>query len=331
MSLPRTMRALRVSSLAPDYGGCSIDEVPTPEPGAGQVLVRIRAAAIGFPDLLMTRGEYQHKPPLPFVPGGDMAGDVVALGAGVDSVAEGDSVVATYLGGGFGEYALYPAAALRPKPAKLDYAAASAFGAAYLTAYVALHRRAQLQPAEWVLVHGAAGGVGLAAVDLAKVLGARVIAASASDEKLAIIQRDYAPDAVVNSAPGFRERVKEITGGRGADIIYDPVNGDVFEESTRCIAFDGRLLIVGFTAGRIASFSSNMPLIKGFSIIGVRAGEYGRRHPERGAENMAAIWGLAEAGRLSPRVHATYPLERWREAFDVMASRRVVGRAVITP
>jgi NADPH2:quinone reductase len=286
---------------------------------------------VNFPDLLMTRGEYQHKPPLPFIPGMEMSGEIAALGEGVDQWKIGDQVVGGPRIGGFSEYAISGAAGLRRKPERLSFAAASAYGAAYLTAYVALVRRAQAQPGEWVLVHGAAGGVGLAAVDLAKVLGCRVIAASASDEKLAVIAADYAPDALVNVTGGFREQVKAITGGAGADIIYDPVGGDVFDESVRCIAFDGRLLVVGFTSGRIPTVSVNMPLIKGFSVVGVRAGEYGRRHPEKGRADTQAVWDLADQGRIRPRVHAELPLERWREAFDLLADRKVVGKVVIRP
>jgi NADPH2:quinone reductase len=325
------MRALVVDHLAPDYAGAAVREIETPTPGPGEVRVRVQAAAVNFPDLLMTRGEYQFKPPLPFISGMEMCGVVDALGEGVTAWATGDAVVGGAKTGAFAQYAIAQAAALRPKPAALGVAQAAAYNAAYLTAYVALVRRAQVQPGEWVLVHGAAGGVGLACVDLAKILGCRVIAASASDEKLAVIQRDYAPDAVVNVSGGFREQVKAITGGQGADVIYDPVGGDVFDESVRCIAFDGRLLVVGFTSGRIPSISVNMPLIKGFSVIGVRAGEYGRRFPQRGAENIRAVWDLADAGRIRPRVHAELPLDRWREAFDLLADRTVVGKAVIRP
>jgi len=325
------MRALVVSELAPDYAGAALREVETPTPGPGEVLVKVRAAAVNFPDLLMTRGEYQHRPPLPFTPGMEMSGEVAALGEGVTAWRLGEAVVGGAKTGGFAQYAVAPAAALRPKPERLSFAQASAYGAAYLTAYVGLVRRAQAQPGEWVLAHGAAGGVGLAAVDLAKHLGCRVIAASASDEKLALVQAEYAPDAVVNVTGGFREAVKAITGGAGADIVYDPVGGDVFDESTRCIAFDGRLLVVGFTSGRIPTISVNMPLIKGFSVIGVRAGEYGRRFPEKGRENATAVWDLADQGLIRPRVHAELPLERWREAFDLLADRKVVGKAVIRP
>ena len=325
------MRALIVRELQPDFAGVEVGEVPTPSPGPGQALVQVRAASVNFPDLLMTRGEYQLKPPLPFTPGLDLAGEVVALGEGTNGFAIGDAVVGGARLGGFAEYAVLETAGLSPKPDRLTFAEAAAYPAAYLTAYVALVRRANLQPGEWVLVHGAAGGVGLAAVDLAKVLGGRVIAASASDEKLAVIAREYAPDAVLNVGGGFREQVKALTGGRGADVIYDPVGGDVFDESVRCIAFDGRLLVVGFTSGRIPTVSVNMPLIKGFSVMGVRAGEYGRQFPDRGRENARAVAELAASGRIRPRVHAELPLARWREAFDLLASRQVIGKTVIRP
>lgn len=330
-STPPTMRALVVEALAPDFAGCAVREVATPQPGPGQVLVRVRAASVNFPDLLMTRGEYQFKPPPPFTPGLDLSGEVAALGGGVTGLALGQAVVGGARLGGFAQYAVLSAEALKPKPERLSFAEAAAYGAAYLSAYVALVRRARLEPGEWVLVHGAAGGVGLAAVDLAKALGSRVIAASASDEKLAKVQALYAPDAVVNVTGGFRERVKAITGGHGADVIYDPVGGDVFDESVRCIAFDGRLLVIGFTSGRIPTLSANMPLIKGFSVVGVRAGEYGRQFPERGRENTDAVWTMADTGVIRPHVHAQLPLERWREAFDLLAERKVVGKAVIVP
>jgi NADPH2:quinone reductase len=325
------MRALVVEHLAPDFAGCFVKDVPTPTPGSGEVLVRVRAASVNFPDLLMTKGEYQFKPPTPFTPGLDLAGEVVALGDGVTSFQIGDAVVGGARLGAFAEYAVLSADALKPKPERLSFAQAAAYGAAYLTAYVALVRRARLEPGEWVLVHGAAGGVGLAAVDLAKALGARVIAASASDDKLAAIQALYAPDATVNVTGGFREAVKAITGGVGADVIYDPVGGDVFDESTRCIAFDGRLLVIGFTSGRIPTVSVNMPLIKGFSVMGVRAGEYGRRFPDKGRENGEAVWRMADEGTIKPHVHAQLPLERWREAFELLSERKVIGKAVIIP
>jgi len=325
------VKALVVEALAPDFAGCALREIPTPTAGPGEALVRIKAASVNFPDLLMTRGEYQLKPPLPFTPGLDFAGEVAGLGEGVSGLEIGAAVVGGARTGAFAEFIVVPAKALKPKPARLSFGEAASYGAAYLTARVALVRRANLQPGEWVLVHGAAGGVGLAAVDLAKAMGARVIAASASDDKLAQVARLYAPDATVNVTGGFRDRVKEITGGRGVDVVYDPVGGDVFDESLRCLAFDGRLLVIGFTSGRIPTVSANIPLIKGISVMGVRAGEYGRQFPERGAEDQAAVWAMADAGTIRPHVHAQVPLERWREAFDLLAERRVVGKAVIVP
>lgn len=325
------MRALVVERLAPDYAGCLVKEVPTPSPGAGEVRIKVRAAAVNFPDLLMTRGDYQHKPALPFTPGLELSGEIDALGAGVEGWKIGDAVVGGAGGGGFRQYAVAPAASLKRKPGRLTFAQASAYATAYLTAYVSLVRRAQVKRGEWVLVHGAAGGVGLACVDLAKHLGCRVIAASASGAKLKIVNDEYAPDACVNVTGGFREAVKALTGGRGADVIFDPVGGDIFDESVRCIAFDGRLLTIGFTSGRIPTLPVNMALIKGFSLMGVRAGEYGRQFPAKGAENLEAVWTLADQGKIRPRVHAEFALDDWRAAFDLLADRAVVGKAVIRP
>ena len=325
------MKALVVEELAADYGGCRLKEIETPTPGPGEVCVRVKAAAVNFPDLLQTRGEYQHKPPLPFIPGMEIAGEVEALGEGVDRFQIGDAVVGGARIGGFSEFAVTPVQGLRAKPERLSFSEAAGYATAYLTAYVALVRRAQAQAGEWVLVHGAAGGVGLAAVDLARHLGCRVIAASASDEKLAVVREAYRPDATVNVTGGFRDEVKAITGGAGADIIYDPVGGDVFDESVRCVAFNGRILSIGFTSGRLPTLPVNLALIKGFSLMGVRAGEYGRKFPDKGRENQDAIWALARNGEVTPRVHAEYPLADWRAAFDSLADRKVVGKAVIRP
>ncbi len=324
------MRALVVEELAAEYAGCRVRDLPDPTPGPGEVLVRVRSGAVNFPDLMQTRGEHQHKPPLPFIPGMELAGDVIAVGEGVTTFRPGDAV-AGGARGAFAELASVPAAGLHRKPEGMTYGQAAGYPVCYLTAWVALVRRAQVQPGEWVLVHGAAGGTGMAAVDLARHLGCRVIAASASDEKLAVIQQTYAPDAVVNVSKGFKDRVKEITGGRGADVIFDPVGGDVFDESVRCIAFDGRILSIGFTSGRLPVLPVNYALIKGFSVMGVRAGEYGRQFPERGRENNAAIWRLADEGAVHPRVHAEYPLDSWREAYDTLAERTVVGKTIIRP
>jgi len=324
------MRALVVEELLPDYAGCVVKDIPTPEPGPGDVRIKVRAAAVNFPDLMQTRGEHQHKPTVPFVGGLELAGEVDAVGEGVTAFQPGDPVVSGGRGG-FAEYAILPAATLRRKPDKLSFSQAAGYPVAYLTAHVALTRCARAEAGEWVLVHGASGGVGLAAVDYAKLHGCKVIAASASDEKLAVIEKEYAPDATVNVTGGFRERVKEITGGRGADVIYDPVGGDVFDESLRCIAFGGRILSIGFTSGRLPVLPVNIALIKGFSVMGVRAGEFGRQFPAKGRENNEAIWNLAEAGLVKPRVDKEYALADWRAAFDSLADRKVIGKTIIRP
>ena len=211
----------------------------------------------------------------------------------------------------------------------MDFIKAAAYPAAYLTAYVALVIRGHLKAGETLLVHGSTGGVGMAAVDIGKLIGATVIATSASDEKLKVVKARGA-DHVLNVTRGFREEVKALTDGRGADVIYDPVGGDVFDESVRCIAWNGRLLIIGFTSGRIPSVSVNMPLIKGFSVVGVRAGEYGRRDPEAGRTNIEAIDKLAAEGKIAPYVCATFPLERAVEAMNMLQNRQAVGKVVVT-
>ena len=324
------MRALVVERLAPNYEGCVVKDIPTPEPGPGEVRIQVRAAAVNFPDLMQTRGEHQHKPAVPFTPGMELAGEVDAVGEGVTALKAGDAVCGGGRGG-MAQFAVLPAAGLRRKPEKLSFSQAAGYAVAYLTAYVAFERCARLQPGEWALVHGAAGGVGLAAVDLARIMGAKCIAASASDAKLAVVAAEYAPEATVNVTDGFREAVKAITGGRGADVIYDPVGGDIFDESVRCIAFGGRILSIGFTSGRLPVLPVNIALIKGVSVIGVRAGEFGRQFPEKGRENQAAIWKLAEEGKVRPRVDKEYPLAEWRAALDSLAERKVVGKTIIRP
>jgi len=321
------MRAFVCREITQDRSGAALSEIPVPTPREGEALVKVIAASVNFPDLLMCQGKYQLKPPLPFVPGMEMAGEVVATrGAGFSI---GDRVVGGTRIGSFAEYVAVPIAGLRHKPLALDMAQAAGYGAAYLTAYVALVRRGALQHGETLLVHGAAGGVGLAAVDMGLSLGATVIATASSEEKRAFLKR-YGAHHVLESS-GFREAVKDLTGGRGADVIYDPVGGDVFDQSVRCIAFDGRLLVIGFTSGRIPDVSVNMPLIKGFSVVGVRAGEYGRQFPQRGIENAEAIWKMADAGDLRPHVYAKLPLDKVHEAFALLDSRKVTGKVVIEP
>lgn len=321
------MKAVVVQALSDDLSGVALIDVPEPARTAGTVLVRMRAAALNFPDLLMTRGGYQLKPPLPFIPGMEMAGEVIAADP-ASGFVPGDRVVAGTRTGAFAQIVACDAASVRLIPPGIDFATAAGIGAAYLTAYVALVRLAGIAPGDRVLVHGATGGVGLAAVDMAITLGARVIATSRSPAKLAVVADAYPVEATL-PATGFRDRVKTVFDG-GADIVVDPVGGDVFDESTRCIAFGGRLLVVGFAAGRIATVATNIPLIKGFAVIGVRAGEYARRFPDRGRENADILWSMVAQRRIAPRVHACYPLSDWRRAFDAMIASEQVGKLVLT-
>ena len=328
--MSRSISAFTVTELTEDLSACEMRSIDLANPAPGEVQVRVEAAAIGFPDLLMTRGGYQFKPPLPFVPANEGAGVITALGSDVTGWAIGDRVICNSRTGLLQQAANLEAAVLRPLPDHLSFERGAASTSAYLTAYVSLVRRGQLEPGGTLLVHGAAGGVGLAAVEMGKLLGARVIAAGSTEEKRAVAKSKGA-DEVIDSAPGFRDRVKELTGGKGADVIYDPVGGDVFNESLRCVAWGGRLLVVGFASGRIGQVSANYPLIKGFSVVGVRAGEYARRDPVRGAENIAQIQTWLEQGKLNPHVGATFPLSRAREAFELMDNRGALGRIVIRP
>jgi NADPH2:quinone reductase len=321
-------RALVVRALSDDLSTLKLEERAVPSPGKGEVRVRLRAASVNFPDILMVQGKYQLKPELPFSPGMEGAGDVVAVGEGVARVKAGDKVVFGSRFGCYAEEIVVPEVAVRALPHGFDYAKGAAYPAAYLTAYVGLVRRGTLQAGETLLVHGAAGGVGLAAVDLGRLLGATVIATASSDEKRAFL-KSYGADHVLPPS-GFREAVKDLTQGRGADVIYDPVGGDVFDESVRCIAFDGRLLVIGFTSGRIPTVSVNMPLIKGFSVVGVRAGEYGRQFPAKGVENIRTIDAWAAEGKIRPYVCATFPLERALEAMAMLQNRNVIGKVVLS-
>jgi NADPH:quinone reductase len=323
------MKALICRANAEDIGTLKFEDMSLPALGANQARVAVRAASVNFPDILMVQGKYQHRPELPFIVGGEFAGEVIALGDSVTNLKIGDRVVGGGFSGAFAQENQVAAAALRRIPDGADYATAASFTTAYLTAYVALVRRGELQKGETLLVHGAAGGVGLAAVDLGRVFGARVIATASSEEKRAFL-KSYGADHVLPSS-GFREQVKELTEGRGADVVYDPVGGDVFDESVRCIAFGGRLLIVGFTSGRIPSIPVNMPLIKGFSVVGVRAGEYGRKNPEKGRENIAAIDRLLAGKKIRPHIGARFPLERAIDAMRMLQDRTIIGKAVIEP
>lgn len=324
------MQALRVEHLSDDMSGVTLADIAPPQRAPGEVLVEVRAASLNFPDLLMTRGAYQFKPEPPFTSGLEFAG--VVREADPDSgFMPGDRVMGGNKTGAFAELASVPARTLSPIPPRLDFPAAAAMGAAYLTAFTGLIELGQLQEGQWVLVHGASGGVGLATCDLARALGARVIATTGSAAKIDAIAALARPEAVVLAESRFRDDIARITDGHLADIVFDPVGGDVFDESTRCVAFGGKLMVVGFTSGRIAEISTNIPLIKGFSVVGLRAGEYARRFPERGRAINAAIARLADTGAINPAIDRTLPLSRWREGFDAMARRDLVGKVVFVP
>ena len=298
---------------------------------AGEVRVRVRAAALNFPDLLMTQGKYQHKPALPFVAGMDCAGEVLELAPDVSTLQPGDRVCYGSHGSAFAEELVATTAQLRALPEGLDFAQGAAYGVTALTAWVALVRRAELQPGENLLVHGASGGTGLAAVQLGRHLGATVIATGRSMAKLEAARAAGAQHLVVvaDGAAGLAAAVKGLTQGAGADVIFDPVGGDLFDASVHCIAWDGRLLVVGFASGRIATLPTNLALIKGFSVLGVRAGESARRHPRRGAENRQAVEALTAQGVFTPHIGARFAFEQAPEAYRAMATQQVAGKIVL--
>jgi NADPH2:quinone reductase len=327
------MRAVVCEALAQDFSRVALKDLPTPDPGPGEVRVRVEAASLNFPDLLMLKGEYQFRPEPPFTVGMDLAGVIDAVGQGV-KLKPGARVAGGAKTGAFADYAISPANNLHPIPDTMASPLAAAYPAAYVTAYVSLVERGQLQHGETLLVHGASGGVGMATLDVGRLLGATVIATTASEQKAQALKVAGAHHVIVlGPKPGdaFREQVKALTNGKGADVIFDPVGGDVFDESTRCIAFNGRLLVIGFAGGRIASVNTNIPLIKGFSIVGVRAGEYGRQFPEKGRIGRDQIWRWAAEGKTRPIVFAELPLDHWREAFELMRDRRLVGKVVLRP
>jgi len=299
-------------------------------PGPGEVVVSVKAAGVNFPDVLIIENKYQLKPPLPFSPGSEVAGVVKAIGSGVDGVTPGDRVFAITGYGAFAEEVKTEAARVLPIPNGMDFPTAAAFGLTYATSDHALRDRGQLTRGESLLVLGAAGGVGLSAIEIGKALGARVIAAASTDDKLAVC-REHGADEVINYATeDLRERIKALTNGRGPDVIYDPVGGAYTEAALRSIAWRGRLLVIGFAAGDIPKIPLNLPLLKGASIVGVFWGEFSRREPARFAESITRLTRWFEAGAIKPHVSATFPLERAADALALMAQRKVIGKVVVT-
>jgi NADPH2:quinone reductase len=293
----------------------------------GQVRVAIRAAGINFPDVLMAAGEYQLKPELPFTPGMEAAGDIVEVN-GAQGVFVGDKVIVKMRHGAYCDEAVVSPSQLTPLPSTFDYAEGATFLAAHGTAYHGLIDRGQLRPGEVLLVHGAGGGVGLAAVEIGKLLGATVIAAASSDEKLAVAQARGADHLVRYSREPFRDAVKRITDGRGVDVVYDPVGGEIFENSLRCIAWGARLLVIGFTGG-IGLARTNLLLIKGASVLGVRAGEAVRKNPALGEVRQKKLLEWAEAGKIRPNVSHRLPLQDYARAMRLLIDRKAIGRVAL--
>ncbi|MFC4593533.1 NADPH:quinone oxidoreductase family protein [Sphingobium tyrosinilyticum] len=304
-------------------------DVAVPEPGPGEVRFRVRAASVNFPDALMIQNLYQRQPPLPFIPGSEAAGVVDAVGEGVTGLRVGDRVATIPFEGAFAEYAIAPAFRTTVIPDDMEFAVAAGFTMVYATALHGLRQRGRLQPGETMLVLGAAGGVGLAAVEVGKLMGAHVIAAASTDEKLALARAHGADQAVNYSETDLKQAVKALTGDRGVDVIFDPVGGALAEPAFRTMGWDGRYLVVGFAAGTIPAIPLNLPLVKTASIVGVTWGMHSRREPEIHAENMAQLYAWYAEGGLRPEVSKHFPFEESREAIRWMMDRKVQGKIVI--
>jgi len=308
----------------------TIEDLPSAAPGAGEVVVRVKAASLNFPDVLIIENKYQLKPPLPFSPGSELAGVVETVGAGVSGVKPGDRVMAVTGYGAFAEAVAVEAGRVVAIPEAMDFVTASAFLLTYATCDHALRDRGRLAAGETLLVLGAAGGVGIAAIEIGKALGARVIACASSDDKLAVC-RERGADATINYAAGdFRDELKQITGGAGVDVVCDPVGGPYTEPALRSTVWRGRLLVVGFAAGDIPRIPLNLVLLKGSAIVGVFWGEFVRREPDRFAASVAQLAAWYREGKIRPHISQTFPLERTAEALRLMADRQVVGKVVIT-
>jgi len=321
------MRALLCTELGPP-SNLSVEEVEDPVPATGQVVVDVEAAGLNFPDTLIIEGKYQFQPELPFIPGGEAAGVVSEMGDGVGGLSVGDRVIAMSTYGAFAERWAVPATSVIPIPTGLDAVTAAGFALTYGTSYHALRQRARLQPGETLLVLGAAGGVGSAAVELGKVLGARVIAAASNREKLEFCREVGADETIDYSSESVRDRVKALTDGRGVDVVYDPVGGDLTDQAFRSTAWNGRHLVVGFASGDIPRIPANLPLLKGSALIGVFWGRSLREEPESALHNFAELGRLVEEGAIHPRIWRVFDLDEFEQAFAVFGERRVMGKAV---
>jgi len=308
-----------------------VSEAPEPQAAPGTLLLDVRAAGCNFFDVLMVQGRYQVKPPFPFVPGAEVAGVVREVGADVSGFAPGDRVLASAGLGAFAERTVVPAKGAYPLPEGMSFEEGASFPIVYPTSYAALVFRADLQPGEDLLVHAAAGGVGIAAVQIGKALGARVLATAGGADKLEVAREAGADVTIDYREEDFVARVKEATGGKGADVIYDSVGGDVFDQSLKCIAWNGRLLVIGFASGRIPEVAANRILLKNISVVGLHWGAHVQHEPEKIDRTFQALFRLYEAGQIKPVIYRTYPLDDLPTALGALASRQTHGKIIITP
>ena len=306
-------------------------EDDAPEPGPGELLIAVRAAGCNFFDTLITRGRYQLQPALPFAPGAELAGDIVAVGEGVSGFAVGDRVAGLADYGAYASHIVLPTARVFHMPSEMSYDVAAAMGIVYQTSYFALRYRADLQPGESLLVHAAAGGVGLAAVQIGRALGATVIGTAGSEEKLALAREHGAQHTFSYRDDSWKDAVLKVTEGKGADVIYDPVGGDTFDLSTKCIAFSGRLLVIGFAGGRIPTLAMNRVLLKNFSVVGLHWGAYFKHDPALIARAQQELFDLWRAGKIHPLVTSSYPLADAAQALSDLGGRQTVGKVVLHP
>ena len=324
------MRAVRVHELV-GPSGLRVDEIPDPTAGPGQVLIDVRASGVNFPDVLLSRGLYQFKPPPPFSPGGECAGVVREVGAGVTRVAPGDRVALTQVSGTFVERLAAPEAAVFKLPDAVSFEVGAATLLTYLTTYHALVDRAAIQPGETLLVLGAAGGVGVAACELGAALGARVIAAASTDDKLAFCREHGATEVINYAREDLKDRIKALTSGNGVNVVYDPIGGSYAEAALRGTAWQGRYLVIGFASGEIPKIPLNLVLLKGCQIVGVYWGSFAMRNPARNRDHAQQVFGWVAEGKLRPAVDAALPFERAGEALERLEKRQVKGKLVLVP
>lgn len=324
------MKAIVCEKFGPP-ASLAYKEIPTPTPKEKEVVVQVKACSLNFPDTLIIQGKYQFKPALPFTPGSDIAGEVSAVGKEVKNLKVGDEVIGFVPHGGFAEYVVAPAKNIFPKPPQMDAPVAASFLMAYGTSYHALKDRAKLKEGETLVVLGASGGVGLAAVELGKQMGARVIACASTEEKLALCLEHGADETINYTSENLKEQIKLLTQGKGADVIYDPV-GDVYAEpALRALAWEGRYLVVGFAGGEIPKIPLNLPLLKGCQIVGVFWGSFAMQFPHKNLQNTMELMQWYSEGKLNPHIHKIFPLHETHKAMEEMEARKVRGKIVVTP